>query len=486
MDAGVDADEDGVPSGIDCDDDDPRRFPGNPEVCSNGIDDDCDMQRDCADPDCTMGAVCTDDNVCTENDTCSATGSCVGRPIGCPDAGECLTANGCDAVMGCLYMPRTGQGCDGGTCNALGQCQPATPNPLFPYTPSNFLEAYVAKVDAGNWFVSCFTTVATQLADGGVEVTSQCREQAPPHVVITQVGGGEAALLITNNFILDVSGTLRAEGARPLIIAVKGNATLAGLINVDGSADGGSAAGAGVSCAGGTGGAGATGMRGGGGGGGAFGDNASAGGAGSDGSAGGAGGSRVGSAALVPLRGGCPGGPGGGASMAAGGPAGGAVQVSAAGSLTVLGTLSASGAGGRGASTPSCGGGGGGSGGAILLEANTLTIAPGAVLAANGGGGGEGAGSINGGNPGQTGLRNTLNASGGSGRAVCGGDGGRGGALSGTSQAGARAGCNDAGGGGGGGGSVGRIRLNALNGCTLNSNSTTISPRHTGNGPGCL
>jgi len=36
----VDADGDGVPSDLDCDDDDPQRFPGNPEQC-DGIDNDC-------------------------------------------------------------------------------------------------------------------------------------------------------------------------------------------------------------------------------------------------------------------------------------------------------------------------------------------------------------------------------------------------------------------------------------------------------------
>jgi len=41
----IDADNDGVISGDDCDDADPDRFPGNPEVC-DGVDNDCDTEVD--------------------------------------------------------------------------------------------------------------------------------------------------------------------------------------------------------------------------------------------------------------------------------------------------------------------------------------------------------------------------------------------------------------------------------------------------------
>ena len=43
--APVDGDNDGSPSGVDCDDDDPDRFPGNPEVCDNK-DNDCNLVVD--------------------------------------------------------------------------------------------------------------------------------------------------------------------------------------------------------------------------------------------------------------------------------------------------------------------------------------------------------------------------------------------------------------------------------------------------------
>ena len=46
--AEVDADADGATASEDCDDRDARRFPGNPEICNDGIDQDCDQ----SDPPC--------------------------------------------------------------------------------------------------------------------------------------------------------------------------------------------------------------------------------------------------------------------------------------------------------------------------------------------------------------------------------------------------------------------------------------------------
>ena len=67
-------------------------------TCGNGLDDDCDGQVDCADPDCDAKACASDGVVCT-SDLCSA-GSCAHPPA--PSTVVCRpSASGCDAVERC-------------------------------------------------------------------------------------------------------------------------------------------------------------------------------------------------------------------------------------------------------------------------------------------------------------------------------------------------------------------------------------------------
>jgi hypothetical protein len=102
-----------------------------------------------------------------------------------------------------------------------------------------------------------------------------------------------------------------------------------------------------------------------------------------------------GTPALIPLLGGS-GGAGGsvipnfGSNPGPGGGGGGALQISAAGTITVSATGRIDAGGGGGGQTITGGGAGGGAGGAILLESPAVTVATGAILAANGGGGGGG------------------------------------------------------------------------------------------------
>lgn len=112
----------------DCDDGDPNNFPGNPEACTDGQDNDCDGDVDCDDSDCADhpdcecdgpedcpvpdntcrdpacvsqqctstpndANLCTDGNACT-NDACSQ-GTCVGTPKNCNDEDVC-TIDTCD------------------------------------------------------------------------------------------------------------------------------------------------------------------------------------------------------------------------------------------------------------------------------------------------------------------------------------------------------------------------------------------------------
>jgi hypothetical protein len=161
---------------------------------------------------------------------------------------------------------------------------------------------------------------------------------------------------------------------------------------------------------------------------------------------------------------------GGGSWFGSYGYGGGALQLVAAGTVTLKAGsyLNAGGAGGEGGGGSGPGTGGGGSGGSILLEAANLSIA--GTLAANGGGGGGGDSN----NYGTDGTPNATPAAGqpGGGTNV-GSTGGNGSAAvtltgqPGTTDAGTYA--------GGGGGGAGRIRLNSPT-AAANTTGGTVSP----------
>lgn len=368
----------------------------------------------------------------------------------------------------------------GSTAGAGGGVAPGVdagpPPPLWSYTPSNF--------DA--------VDVMTGLP-GGIRVRLDCGESTfdstklafdhfcgiePGVKVVSQHDGGEAVALVMDSLTIAQGASLTLSGNRPVIFAVYGDADIAGLVDASG-ATGTDGPGAGRACAdaaGSSGGESPGGNAGSGGGsGGGFGSAGGPGGSNGANSTRVDGGQTAGNAALVPLRGGCPGGKGGGrlpgSVVGFGGGGGGAVQISARGKLKIDGTIAAPGGGGGVGEQVKDGGGGGGSGGGILLEGSPVVVGPDAFVTANGGGGGGGqpqSGAV-GAQPGASGATlGSSPAAGGMG-AGSGGDGGSGAALSADPTGGADPSATslfpDYGGGGGGGGGVGRIRVNGATEC---------------------
>lgn len=204
-----------------------------------------------------------------------------------------------------------------------------------------------------------------------------------------------------------------AEGSRSLAILASGDVTISGVIYVNSEDDhpgpggfsGGGATHPGFGPCGGQVGTGREASHGcaSGGGGGGYGG---AGGDGGDtscsgGLSGGTGGADTcGTDALIPLIGGS-GGAGGAnyaddgdnssnSSPGSGGGGGGAIQISAAGSITIASGGGIHAGGGPGADCTSAGGAGGGAGGGVLLESILVRLEAGSIVAANGGGGGAG------------------------------------------------------------------------------------------------
>lgn len=307
--------------------------------------------------------------------------------------------------------------------------EPAT----FAYQPSN---VDLAGIDFANAPVAVLDCGTTQLdTSNAVSVQNWCGN-APKPIVRAQGNGPELVIVPLRGLTLANGSTLRIVGTRPVAFVVNGVVSIVGTLEA--SARGTTRGpGADFMCGRSQGGNGTgnSGNDGAGGGGGGFGTEGGRGGSDTGNATRGAAGATRGSATLVPLLGGCSGGRGGACDSNAGA-GGGAVQISASETLTVSGTIRASGSEGQRGCVNDSGGGGGGSGGAILLEGER-TVVGGATLRAEGGQGGESQGGVAGGN----GASN-ANAAGAAGR-----DG------------------NGSGGGGAGGG-YGRIRTRGNASCS--------------------
>lgn len=405
-----------------------------------------------------VGTSCADSDPCTIMDQCQADGGCSGTPLMCAPR-ECATPTGaCSADAGCLYAPLdAGTACgSNGACNSQGGCLPP-----FPFVPSNVSINDIPAPASGKVTFNCGTTTIDSSGSGAPNVTNPCPSHPPlAWAHITQNGGISTLVLAFDDLEIAGGSALQFTGARPVIVVSLNDINVLGAIVA--------AAGTQSCASGGAGGNGAGIVFRSGGGGGGFATVGGSGGPVNAGNPGGGGGAvNVG----PQLRGGCPGGIGGGsAARAAAG--GGALQLVALDLLTIAGPVTAPGEGGQGGGFGN-GGNGGGSGGEILLEASTVVASSGG-LTCNGGGGGE-AGTNN---DGQSGQLTTMAANGGS-DGVLGGAGGDG-------AAGSTAAENGEATGGGGGGGVGRIRINVTMGCNIGP-QVVISPPATSNKPdaGC-
>ncbi|HUJ62817.1 MAG TPA: hypothetical protein VLX92_30150 [Kofleriaceae bacterium] len=177
-------------------------------------------------------------------------------------------------------------------------------------------------------------------------------------------------------------------------------------------------------------------------------------------------------AAPATLRAGCIGQDGGDGNSVAGskghaGAGGGGVYVLAGNSITITGTLNASGAGGSGGMTYG-GGGGGGTGGVIVMYAPAIDATSGFILA-NGGGGSSGGDSSNAGNDGMNPTPTTPLTAAPGGAAVSSNKGGGGdGFAQGSSAKDGDDSSSGPTGGGGGGGAAGYILVStAITGGTI-------------------
>lgn len=266
--------------------------------------------------------------------------------------------------------------------------------------------------------------------------------------LVSQTGGPPIGSFAVARFEVAALGVVRTVGDAALAILSQQAVVIDGTIDVGATElDGGpggydSETGPGVGGA-----ADGSGLRDPGGGGGGFGG---LGGAGDDdgvlGGGGGSGGLTYGDALLTVLQGGSGGGRG---DNGPGGGGGGAIQITSLVSITLSGTITAPGDGGRPARE---GAGGGGAGGAIFLEAPQVVWASPGILAVNGGGGGGGNGPLTTSTPGERGRASTSRAAGGV-SSVGDGRGGEG-AAGAENTGGAGSGFVPSGGGGGGGGRV--------------------------------
>ncbi len=128
--------------------------PATETSCTDGIDDDCDGQLDCADPDC-LDVACDDGSACTDGEVCRADGTCGADPIDCDDGDPC-TDDDCQPEFGCVHANNTEPCDDGFWCNGDDTCRDglcqdhgAAPCPAFCNESAMACEECMVDADCG-------------------------------------------------------------------------------------------------------------------------------------------------------------------------------------------------------------------------------------------------------------------------------------------------------------------------------------------------
>ena len=325
--------------------------------------------------------------------------------------------------------------------------------------------------------IGSFDLCATQNPAGPIQFTTDTVvfTDRDCSLVLFEPKVGSICVIYATEIDVAGSATVRAVGARPLVLAASGTISVAGAVDVSSYRDTGPGAGSDppacmIEREPGTDANGASGGYPGG----SFGGRGGAGGNGAGNTVGGIPGDPI--APPDYPRGGCPGGsstgPIGGGDCGSGG---GAVWLVAGDQISIASTgrvLAAGGGGRQGFGEGATGGCGGGSGGFLRVAAPTITIS--GLVMANGGGGSEGSDPNGTGMSGSDGAAPTNPSKGGKGGNAAGGDGGDG--AVGTQLEGgpglSAAAVMGAGGGGGGGG-AGAIIFAAE---ALTTAGATISP----------
>jgi hypothetical protein len=344
-----------------------------------------------------VGAACIDDADCLGTGQCENL-ICVAA---CAVAGDCSTNNGC------VTAP----------CSAV-----ATMPPFVNVNPAKWESTFAAgssgantgalpdcTISANTTWTSGTTTTTGVYSVCGTNNASKGENQ---YDSVGNVLSPVVTVVRLNSLTVNTGVTLSLQGDQPFVLLVRGTVSVNGTGSINAGSSLATTKGAGANPSSGCG-AGAS-----------SGTNYRGGAGGGHGTAGGDGGREANSGGaanssnLQPLRGGCPGGDGAPTTATAGGYGGGAVQISAAGAITMASTANISAGGGGGVKGNNSGGSGGGSGGSILLVSGS-TVSSSANLYRVPGGSGSGCTCVCAGSDGNNGAQSTTDVTGGAGCGGC-------------------------------------------------------------------